>query len=638
MKLQSFRVKNYKCIEDSHLVSLDNITCLVGKNESGKTALLEALAKLNPCGPIDSEFVLEDYPRRKLTHYKRTHENEPETPITATFILSDSEVKVLEEEFGKGFLKETNITITKNYKNEKIWNIPYSEKVYVSKVLSEYDIPEDYAKELRKSHTIKELLEKSKAIQDPTDTIKKLIQDFKEWNDNSLLQKVLPFLKLPKFFYFDEYATLRGEIHLKQLKQKIDTHKKSKTKLDENDCTASSLINLADAQIEDFLDQKNYERLKANLEACSNSITDQIFKYWTQNKHLEVEFDLHPKLNPSNQLEDTILFIRIKNTKHRATVSFDKRSRGFVWFFSFLVAFSEHVDSEENIILLLDEPGLNLHAKAQGDLLKYIEDNLAQTHQVIYTTHSPFMIDSHQFGRVRTVEDTEATGTVVSDDPLRSDSDTVFPLQTALGYKLAQTLFLGPTNLLVEGPSDLIYLTTASDLLKEQGKVALREDCVIVPVGGADKLSTFISLLGANQLTVGVLMDISNKDQQRIQNLIQNEHLKKTNLFTYAEVVGQKEADIEDIFDEKTYLELVHTAYAPELKGKKPNYEKGHPRILERIKKAFREAGVTSDGEFSHYRPARLLLRKPELIETLYTGEVLKKYETLFNEINKRLK
>lgn len=129
--------------------------------------------------------------------------------------------------------------------------------------------------------------------------------------------------------------------------------------------------------------------------------------------------------------------------------------------FSFLVWFSKiQGNKNSKYILLLDEPGLSLHASAQNDLLRFIDEKLAPEYQVIYTTHSPFMIDSLKLNEVRTVYDTQnpKIGSVVSDAVEERDSDTLFPLQAALGYTIAQNLYVSPNNLLVEGISDLVYL------------------------------------------------------------------------------------------------------------------------------------------------------------------------------------
>ena len=68
---------------------------------------------------------------------------------------------------------------------------------------------------------------------------------------------------------------------------------------------------------------------------------------------------------------------------------FDERSRGFVWFFSFLTYFSNLEEEKTNdLVLLLDEPGTNLHAMGQTDFLRFIKERLANKNQVIYSTHS----------------------------------------------------------------------------------------------------------------------------------------------------------------------------------------------------------------------------------------------------------
>lgn len=69
--------------------------------------------------------------------------------------------------------------------------------------------------------------------------------------------------------------------------------------------------------------------------------------------------------------------VRVHNKRHRASVPFAKRSRGFVWFFSFLAYVNELEDTGDALIPLLDEPGLSLHGRAQHDLLKLVDKRLA---------------------------------------------------------------------------------------------------------------------------------------------------------------------------------------------------------------------------------------------------------------------
>jgi AAA15 family ATPase/GTPase len=270
----------------------------------------------------------------------------------------------------------------------------------------------------------------------------------------------------PRFFYFDEYSVMRGRVSVQDLRGKV-----ANKQVDESDRTFLAFLKVGGAELQEFEDEANFERLTRSLEATANGINREVFAYWTQNKQLRVNVQVS-NANPNDPPPlnaGTILNVRIFNDRHGVTVPFDERSRGFVWFFSFFAYFSDLQADAGSLILLLDEPGLSLHAKAQGDFLSFIEDRLSKEFQVIYTTHSPFLIDPRRLDRARTVEDKDNEGTVISSDVLRNDHDTVFPLQAALGYELAQTLFIGPDCLLVEGPSDLIYLQVLGEAVRGAG-------------------------------------------------------------------------------------------------------------------------------------------------------------------------
>ena len=148
----------------------------------------------------------------------------------------------------------------------------------------------------------------------------------------------------------------------------------------------------------------------------------------------------------------------VHDTVHWAHTPLGSRSRGFVWFFSFLAWYEDIKRQKQNVILLLDEPGLSLHGRAQADLLNYFEQELADR-QLIYSTHSPFMIDPRNFEQVRIVQDLgidaneqlpkDQDGTKVQTNVFDATDDSLFPLQGALGYEIHQTLFVGPNSLVV---------------------------------------------------------------------------------------------------------------------------------------------------------------------------------------------
>ena len=332
-----------------------------------------------------------------------------------------------------------------------------------------------------------------------------------------------------------------------------------------------ALLSLAGTSLEKVHGAGTFEEFNASLRAVSNQITDQIFTYWSQNKHLDVDIRLdHARTKDKPPFNAGWIFrTRIDNRRHRADTSFDDRSRGFVWFFSFLVWFYQLKQLYgTNLIILLDEPGLSLHSKAQGDLLRYINEQLRPHYQVVYTTHSPFMIDADNLLSARTVEDVvvkdkatgdeEILGTKVCEDVLSADPDTVSPLQRALDYEITQTLFIGRHTLLVEGESDLLYLKWFSQRLLQAGKAGLDYRWNICVIRGVDRIPGFVSLFRGNGLHVAAVVDMQHGQKNRVDNA--RKALLDHHLLTMDTYAKQKDADIEDVLGREFYVALVNKA------------------------------------------------------------------------------
>jgi hypothetical protein len=166
------------------------------------------------------------------------------------------------------------------------------------------------------------------------------------------------------------------------------------------------------------------------------------------------------------------------------------------------------------------------------------------------------MVSADRLQRVRTVIDQDEVGTKVSAEIFKADEDTAFPLYAAMRIEMTQSLFIGEHTLLLEGPSDLIYLDVLADALTEQVRTGLDPRWVKTPIGGAGKLSTFVTLLGANKLGVAVLVDSSIKDLGAVKCQRDNDQLAKGGLLEISEFTGTKDADIEDLFERDFYREL----------------------------------------------------------------------------------
>ena len=626
MKLASFQVFNYKNTDDSNKINIDpNVTCFVGKNEAGKTALLQALYRLNPVESAKYDEI-RDFPRKRLREYQRNVKlgrEESAMVITAIFTLHDKDISTVTERFGKCISPDKKLSISLRYDGSRIIGLDVDEQKWIKHYTSNSGLTGITAQKAKATKSLETLVTALEECDEDQEAIKCLayLRKIKVKGLSIEIWSSCLTDRVPKIFFFDDYRIMKGMASLNEI---TGSH-------DEGIRTLNDLLDLAGVTPQELQNNANYEHHKANLEAIANEITDDVFHYWKQNTSLEVEFDVHR--SPGNN-QPGEFHVRIKNNKHRVTVPFDERSRGFVWFFSFLTTFKKLSDDNPRMIILLDEPGLNLHASAQADLLRFIEDVLAPHHQVIYTTHSPFMVDPQRFERVRTVEDVDDQGVKVSSECLSVDANTVFPLQAALGYSLAQTLFLGPNCLLVEGPSDLLYLHTMSAILSDQGREALSDKWVITPVGGADKLATFVTLIGANELNVTVLMDISSKDTQRVENLVRNNFLTRKKIIRLNEFTGAKESDIEDLFSDDEYLALVKAAYPHAIDGLAHNIPDKSPRIVKRIERFF--STHLSTIKFNHFAPSKAGLS--ELGNNVkISSKTLDRFESLFKRINEQL-
>jgi hypothetical protein len=643
LELKSVRVQNYRSIDDSGVVPIEDITCLVGKNESGKTAFLHALHLLNPLNPIRGKTRFDDvmdYPSRRFSSYRKIKEESPADVVTAVFELTDSELKIIEEDLGDGILRTREVTVVKGYDGRRKYRSAYVAERAIQHLTAGIEVSDTDRRNLLASATIAEFMEALLGIENPHASVAALIARLESWPDLSLgVYLVDNYFDewLPRFFYFSDYSTMRGRVSIPDLRAK-----EMAGLLDEADRTFLSLLQTVDADLSDF-EEADFEALTRELEGAANGITNDAFTYWRQNPGLRVMIQMSQG-NPADEPplnRGPVINLRIYNPKHSVTVPFDERSRGFVWFFSFYAYFSNIVeDPQRSTILLLDEPGLSLHATAQGDVLAFIENKLAPKHQVIYTTHSPFMIDPHRIDRVRTVTDLDEHGTVVSADRYKSDGDTVFPLRAALSYELARAFVTGPNCLLVGWPSDLVYLHLLNQACREAGLSTLDPRWAITPVGGADKVATFISLAGSAKLNIAVLVDGSALDQQRIKALADNGRLRVKSLIQISDFTTGKEADLEDLLDSATYCAIVSGAYGQDLptEGLRPADLKSRvPRITARTEQYFKDNGIAR-GRLDRFHLASYFLREQQTLLPKLAPATLERAAKMFERVNSCLR
>lgn len=630
MLLREFTVERFRNVVGSGAVPVEpDVTCLVGKNESGKTAMLQALARLLPARP--ATFDLQDqYPRWLLVRDRKSGAADSTIPISAVFDLEDDDRAFFDERFGAGVVKGDTITASRGYDDTLRIGVERDETKAVaalvkgagaSSATKTHLNAETFvalAESIAAAQAIDELDEKVAA---ELTTLAAAAQELLGGKDFGQVVRDAVVERLPRFFYFSDYSILPGRLDLREI---AGSDPPASSELQ----TAWALLKLAGTDTS-RLAEDEYEVRKAELEAVSIDLTRQVFEYWTQNTELKVTIDVDKETEQTPQGQTAVaryLDVRVTDDRHGYSNNFGQRSSGFQWFFSFLAAFSEFEHQQGRVVVLLDEPALTLHARAQQDFLRFIDDRLAPTHQVIYTTHSPFMVETGHLERVRIVEDKgPETGSQVSTEALATDRDSLFPLQAALGYDIAQSLFIGSDNVLLEGTSDFTYITLISDFLREQGRTHLDPRWRLLACGSASNIPTFVALLGSH-LDVTVLIDSGTTGSQRLTELGKRGLLDPSRLITIGEITGAGNADIEDLFEIDDYLRLYNGAL-----GKKLTDTALPPgdRIVKRI--------AEKNGEFEHGAPADYLLRhRDEQLPQLGAG-TLEQFEKLIARINATL-
>ncbi len=652
MKLIKARVTNFRSVEDSMEFEVGNLTCLVGKNEAGKTAILEALYGLRPFGDFKFDKT-RDYPRRHLAKYNQRHENGKARVVETWWELSDSDIADINTRFCEGVVTGKVIEVSKGIGyDEKKWLVKVDEKKYLDFLVNKYTLNEDEKTPFQEKETTSEAAKAIDAIENLTEKQNQIRTTISEFRENKLTLAIIDFLskRIPSFFYTSHYDRMSGEISV----NKLSADKENKS-ISIGDQIFLNFLKYAGTDIEEMQNATQYEELKAKCEGASNDITDEIFKFWSQNDALSVKIDLGEGRSedapPFNS--GTVVKIRIENRNHRVTVPLSERSAGFVWFFSFLSQFKQLQNTTGDAVILLDEPGLTLHGKAQSDLLRYIQERLLPNHQVIYSTHSPFMVPAERLADVRVVEDVVARddndktvirGTKVSSDVLMVDKDTLFPLQGHLGYEITQSLFIGKNTLLVEGPSDILYLQGLSEVLKSRSREGLDSAWTICPTGGIDKMHAFVSLFRGNDLTVAILSDFTRGDKKKIERLKESQILKSNQVHVISDFTNKNESDIEDIFHPDSYAEILNSSY--NLSGNdqidRKKLSESTPKTERLVKQAENIFRLFSKDvpEFDHFTPAYWFIQNLEVLrlDDLAANQTLDVAEKVFSAFNLILK
>lgn len=673
MRLSKARVQNYRSIIDTGWFEIENDkTILVGPNEAGKTVLLQALQQINPPKDVPKFDPLRDYPRANYNdittkkvnpadvtvvevHFNlepddRTEmpegfencvyvfgrkldnncwhklEGGPPTPKYGTLskdltrLTSHIDRRVPKEEEGAAYEKPSSqlATITQGWNDETLLDgeRPTKLRNWLDSILPLID--EDNTTEEKRFDKLREAT---------------MVEEKKKTALKTL------YARLPVFVLFNNYFRVRPLIHLDHLATRIEKHLLDDAQYDYgNQCllkllgfSPRELSNLGKASeplpgqpealkhYRDQLDRRSYQ-----LNAASVRLTDEIRNVWFPNPD-KAEADRLRIVADGQYLKAVV------EDELGVEIELDQRSEGFQWLVSFFVVFfAEAADKHENAILLLDEPGLSLHGLKQRDF-RITVSRLAKNNQTLYTTHSPFLVGPDELDLVRVVEMTDRKiGTKVHTSITAKDPASILPIQEALGYDMAQSLFTQQRNLVLEGLTDYWYLEAVAQLLRDASLANLNEKISLIPAASAGKVVYYATILHAQKLKVAALLDSDAAGEQAAQQETLVHTLGNKNILRTKDVYNGAvpKPEIEDLL-RSTLVQVAETELGWNVSSTATK-QPARPIV---------DVFMAEVKGFSKYKLAKAFLRWARVHEASdFTKEEQSQWAALIERINKALK
>lgn len=668
MRLSKARIRMYRSIRDTGEFEVENgKTILVGPNEAGKTVILQVLQQLKKPEDVAGFDALRDYPRSEYDDIKRGVVDPAKvTVVEGHFKPEEGDLGGLPEGY-----KDCTYVLGRNLDNSawhRIDGAPstptFGSLTKDLKRLCAHVDARQRAEEPAPSATFSEV---TSGWTDSTLISGESAAKLKAW-----LERALPLIdeeseaeekrydslraacnlaadraaaikylegRVPVFVLFNNYFRVRPRIHLAHLAQRIEAGVLDDTQYDYGNVCLLKLLGFTAKELaaigntpqpnagdpaalktyKDSLDSRSYQ-----LNAASVKLTKEIVSVWMPNPD-RAEAD-RLRIQADGQYLKVVV-----EDELGVEIELDQRSEGFQWLVSFFVVFfAEAAEKHKNAILLLDEPGLHLHGLKQRDFRETIS-RLAAKNQTLYTTHSPFLVGPGELDMVRVVDMTDRkVGTKVHGDLSSGDPAALLPLQEALGYDLAQSLFAQTRNLVMEGLTDYWYVEAVAQLLRAAGAADLDERIALVFANSAGKVVYYATILHAHKLKVAALLDSDAAGDQAAQQdtLVHTLGNKKILRTKDAYLGNVTKPEIEDLLREtlvKIALDdlgwnVTATAAAQDAR----------PIV---------DIFASEVADFSKYRLAKAFLRWARAHEASdLTDEERKQWTALIDGINKTLK
>ncbi len=620
MKLIKYRVRKFRSVQDSGWISLDQVNALLGENESGKTNLLLPLWKLRPSsgGEID---LIPDSPRGEYTEIRGMSDEDKPKFITALFELTFSEQRevaaivscdeswVSEVEISRRFdgkyiisfpkesptktckslealtpfikFRDALETMSPNKTDERPRNAMIDQLKTIATELEGY-LQEINSQKLQSLISTVDGFDVAKVSKtggiialrrsclDSLDEVLKSVSQESPSRNSDARKKALELM--PNFIYYSNYGNLDGQIYLPRVIEDLNN-----TELPEKEAAKArtlkvlfeyvkldpqEILNLGKdiqpPQVDtQAIEEKAREKQERTilLDSASTAMTRSFSEWWQQGNYV-FKF----------VADGDHFIIWVSDSLRTDPIELESRSTGLQWFFSFFLVFlNERHDTHHGSILLLDEPGVTLHPMAQKDLFSFFE-GLSSDNQIIYTTHSPFLLDPDKLDQVKAVYVDAAGYSCVSEDlraransGTESEQKAIFPVHSALGLTVSEVLFVGCKLMLVEGPSDQYYLNAIKNILIGRGIIKPVQELVFVPAGGTRGIKSTTRILSYDESGYpAVLLDGDDSGRQTKEQLLSSLYQgRETNLHMITDFTNIDNAEVEDFIDTKLVARVV---------------------------------------------------------------------------------
>ena len=686
MKLTAtrFQVLNYRNIDDSGWIPLERVTAFVGRNEAGKTALLKALHKFNPATeePYNAQ---REFPRDRFTAEYDDGGDWPvcrvEFELSAEFLAELGKRIVGAEIPQKAILTRYYDGSLKSEYDPEVLDDPVDPAELVT-VLDTFaggarrlatpaedqeeetqtlrtrladwaDGKKEVAVELQDLRTeegvelLGQVRQESNDYAQPAsaDLIEALQRTVDELRGRAEAAPVSEQLaeaikaELPVFIYFENYGILDSAVYLPRFLEDLDARPEESRIRTINAMfkhvrlTAREIYDLGreeaeGRQVKEEIikrDQERKELRSVKLNSASLDISKK-FSHWFGQRRHKIRY----------QADGPYFRIWVSDDRRPdVDIELESRSKGFQWFFSFYLVFLvESDEGHKDAILLLDEPGLHLHPTAQQELMDFFE-TLSKDNPLLYTTHSPFLIDGERIHRNRPVTEDKTGHSRISVDSWPEDRETIFPLQAAAGYAMVRGLFQHKKNVLVEGMSDYLYLHALNlhcCALERQG---LPDDIYITPCGGTKLVGHIASLFLGQNVRPVVLLDGDDAGRARRDALMKELYAGyEKAVLMLSDVLGQEECEIEDIIGEATILPVLKDLV--EKKVELNQDDRGKGSLVAQIKSAAERHGVKLPDGWKPEVARRIVVEWSTTNPADMPTEILDRAEALFKELTNR--